>query len=83
MQYLFIACRERERRKHVSKDLAMVEGFFNSVMGHGKDSKQELLDKFKFVASFQGTEEYKKEKIQKYLLVNKFILEKLCRFWRA
>ena len=39
----------------MSKDLAMVEGFFNSVMGHGKDSKQELLDKFKFVA-----EEYKK-----------------------
>ena len=38
----------------------MVEGFFNSVMGHGKDSKQELLDKFKFVASLQGTEEYKK-----------------------
>ena len=44
----------------MSKDLAMVEGFFNSVMGHGKDSKQELLDKFKFVASLQGTEEYKK-----------------------
>ena len=74
----------------MSKDLALVEGFFNSVTGKlsapkpkKKDSKQELLDKFKFVASFQGTEEYKKEKIQKYLLVNKFILEKLCRFWRA
>lgn len=59
--------RERERRKHVSKDLALVEGFFNSVTGKlsapkpkKKDSKQELLDKFKFVASFQGTEEYKK-----------------------
>ena len=66
LQYHFIACRERERRKHVSKDLAMVEGFFNSVMGHGKDSKQELLDKFKFVASLQGTEEYKKVIYKKY-----------------
>ena len=44
----------------------MVEGFFNSVMGHGKDSKQELLDKFKFVASLQGTEEYKKVIYKKY-----------------
>ena len=51
----------------MSKDLALVEGFFNSVTGKlsapkpkKKDSKQELLDKFKFVASFQGTEEYKK-----------------------
>ena len=45
----------------MSKDLAMVEGFFNSVMGHGKDSKQELLDKLKFVA-----EEYKKVIYKKY-----------------
>ena len=44
----------------------MVEGFFNSVTGNGKNSKQELLDKFKFVASFQGTEEYKKVKVQRY-----------------
>ena len=79
MQYLFIACRERERRKHVSKDLAMVEGFFNSVMGHGKDSKQELLDKFKFVASLQGTEEYKKVIYLKNILKKemKKIYEKL------
>ena len=79
MQYLFIACRERERRKHVSKDLAMVEGFFNSVMGHGKDSKQELLDKFKFVASLQGTEEYKKVIYLKNILKKemKNIYEKL------
>ena len=73
LKYHFFACRERERRKHVSKDLALVEGFFNSVTGKlsapkpkKKDSKQELLDKFKFVASFQGTEEYKKVKLQKY-----------------
>ena len=79
LQYHFIACRERERRKHVSKDLAMVEGFFNSVMGHGKDSKQELLDKFKFVASLQGTEEYKKVIYLKNILKKemKKIYEKL------
>ena len=62
----------------MSKDLALVEGFFNSVTGKlsapkpkKKDSKQELLDKFKFVASFQGTEEYKKVKVQKYFWINK------------
>ena len=63
----------------MSKDLAMVEGFFNSVMGHGKDSKQELLDKFKFVASLQGTEEYKKVIYLKNILKKemKNIYEKL------
>lgn len=57
----------------------MVEGFFNSVMGHGKDSKQELLDKFKFVASLQGTEEYKKVIYLKNILKKemKNIYEKL------
>ena len=57
----------------------MVEGFFNSVMGHGKDSKQELLDKFKFVASLQGTEEYKKVIYLKNILKKemKKIYEKL------
>ena len=57
----------------------MVEGFFNSVMGHGKDSKQELLDKFKFVASIQGTEEYKKVIYLKNILKKemKNIYEKL------
>ena len=52
----------------MSKDLALVEGFFNSVTGKlsapkpkKKDSKQELLDKFKFVA-----EEYKKVIYKKY-----------------
>ena len=59
----------------MSKDLALVEGFFNSVTGKlsapkpkKKDSKQELLDKFKFVASFQGTEEYKKVILPKIFL---------------
>ena len=63
----------------MSKDLAMVEGFFNSVTGHGKDSKQELLDKFKFVASLQGTEEYKKVIYLKNILKKemKKIYEKL------
>ena len=63
----------------MSKDLAMVEGFFNSVTGHGKDSKQELLDKFKFVASLQGTEEYKKVIYLKNILKKemKNIYEKL------
>ena len=57
----------------------MVEGFFNSVMGHGKYSKQELLDKFKFVASLQGTEEYKKVIYLKNILKKemKNIYEKL------
>ena len=57
----------------------MVEGFFNSVMGHGKGSKQELLDKFKFVASLQGTEEYKKVIYLKNILKKemKNIYEKL------
>ena len=63
----------------MSKDLALVEGFFNSVTGHGKDSKQELLDKFKFVASLQGTEEYKKVIYLKNILKKemKKIYEKL------
>ena len=63
----------------MSKDLALVEGFFNSVTGHGKDSKQELLDKFKFVASLQGTEEYKKVIYLKNILKKemKNIYEKL------
>ena len=64
--------KERERRKQVSKSLTLVENFFkenpfNAMTGKltiqkpkKKDSKQELLDKFKFVASFQGIEEYKK-----------------------
>ena len=64
--------KERERRKQVSKNLSLVENFFkenpyNAMTGKlsipkpkKKDSKQELLDKFKFVSSFQGIEEYKK-----------------------
>ena len=64
--------KERERRKQVSKSLTLVENFFkenpfNAMTGKltiqkpkKKDSKQELLDKFKFVASFQGIDEYKK-----------------------
>ena len=63
---------ERERRKKVSNELSLVENFFkenpyNAMTGKmtipkpkKKDSKQELLDKFKFVASIQNIDEYKK-----------------------
>ena len=64
--------KERERRKQVSNELSLVENFFkenpyNAMTGKmtipkpkKKDSKQELLDKFKFVTSIQSIEEYKK-----------------------
>lgn len=64
--------KERDRRKQVSKNLTLVENFFkenpfNAMTGKltiqkpkKKDSKQELLDKFKFVSSFMGIEEYKR-----------------------
>jgi len=64
--------KERERRKQASKDLSLVDNFFkenpyNAMTGKltsqklkKKDSKQEFLDKFKFVSSFQGIEDYKK-----------------------
>ena len=64
--------KERERRKVVSHELSLVENFFkenpyNAMTGKmtipkpkKKDSKQELLDKFKFVANIQSIEEYKK-----------------------
>merc|ERR1719347_41446 len=64
--------KERERRKKVSNELSLVENFFkenpyNAMTGKmtipkpkKKDSKQELLDKFKFVTNIQSSEEYKK-----------------------
>ena len=64
--------KERERRKQASKDLTLVDNFFkenpyNAMTGKltaqklkKKDSKQEFLDKLKFVSSFQGIEDYKK-----------------------
>ena len=77
--------KDRERRKKASKELFLVENFFkenpfNAMTGKltapkpkKKDSKQELLDKYKFASSLVGIEEYKtvlsgvnKEKDLKY-----------------
>ena len=64
--------KERERRKKVSKELALVSNFFkenpyNAMTGKltvtkpkKKDSKTEFLEKMKFTASFQSIDEYKK-----------------------
>ena len=63
---------ERERRKQVSNELSLVENFFkenpyNAMTGKmtipkpkKKDSRQEVLDKFKFVTRIQSIDEYKK-----------------------
>ena len=63
---------ERERRKQVSNELSLVENFFkenpyNAMTGKmtipkpkKKDSRQEVLDKFKFVTNIQSIDEYKK-----------------------
>lgn len=63
---------DRERRKQVSNELSLVENFFkenpyNAMTGKmtipkpkKKDSRQEVLEKFKFVTSIQSIDEYKK-----------------------